>query len=79
MADTEFNWIDEEFPIREYVCVNADRPCQYKQCPHGTVRAMGGGDAYSYRATITPKKNNSLSCGDPKLPGSGGCNKLRGS
>lgn len=43
MTDTEFNWIDEEFPIREYVCVNVDRPCQYKHCPAWHSKGDGWG------------------------------------
>lgn len=32
MEEIFYNWIDEKYPIREYVCINVDRPCRMKQC-----------------------------------------------
>lgn len=43
MEELSYNWIDEEFPIREYVCVNVDRPCLIKDCPAWYSRGDGWG------------------------------------
>ena len=57
MTDTEFNWIDEEFPIREYVCVNVDRPCQYKHCPAWHSKGDGWGRCLLVPGYILPEND----------------------
>ena len=56
MEELNYNWIDEEFPIREYVCVNADRPCQYKQCLAWYSRGDGWGRCLLVPGYILPEE-----------------------
>ena len=54
MEELNYNWIDEEFPIREYVCVNVDRPCRMKQCPAWYSRGDGWGRCLLVPGYIDP-------------------------
>ena len=56
MEEPSYNWIDEDFPIREYVCVNADRPCQYKQCLAWYSKGDGWGRCLLVPGYILPEE-----------------------
>lgn len=43
MEELNYNWIDEEFPIRQYACINVDRPCLIKDCPAWYSKGDGWG------------------------------------
>ena len=57
MTYTEFNWIDEEFPIRQYVCINVDRPCLIKDCPAWYSRGDGWGRCLLVPGYILPEND----------------------
>ena len=54
MEELNYNWIDEEFPIREYVCVNVNRPCLIKDCPAWYSKGDGWGRCLLVPGYILP-------------------------
>ena len=56
MEEPSYNWIDEEFPIRQYACINVDRPCLIKDCPAWYSKGDGWGRCLLVPGYIDPEE-----------------------